>query len=154
MIWKICSIEEHLDEIKTLFAKNVDHKHADNYLKEPLFEYTKFARLGWDPHLVYYSAGVERPEYNGSIRVMTRHTRDRDHEFGSLNDDLRRGVQTLDSLTTTALEYGYTNIWMSREESPKILEYFCKHSKYHWKITFESMPHNKRIQQYVIRLQD
>lgn len=154
MIWKTCSIEPYLDEVKTLFAKNADHKHADNYLKEPLFEYTKFARLGWDPDLVYYSAGVERPEYNGSIRVMTRHTRDRDHNFGSWKDDLKRGVETLDELTSTALDNGYTNIWMSREESPKMLEYFQKNSKYNWEITFEPMPHNKRIEQYVIRLKD
>ena len=154
MIWKTCSIEPYLDEIKTLFSKNADHKHADNYLKEPLFEYTKFARLGWEPNLVYYSAGVERPEYNGSIRIMTRHTRDRDHNFGSLKDDLKRGVETLDNLAARALEEGYTNIWMSREESPKMLEYFCKHSKYTWKVTFEPMPHNARIEQYVIRIQD
>lgn len=154
MIWKTCSIEPHLDEIKKLFAKNENHKHADNYLKEPLFEYTKFARLGWDPSLVYYSAGVERPEYNGSIRVMTRHTRDRDHNFGSWKDDLKRGVETLDELASTALSKGYTNIWMSREESSKMLEYFQKHSKYTWNLSFEPMPHNKRIEQYVIRLKD
>lgn len=154
MIWKTCSIEPYLDEIKILFLKNADHKHADNYLKEPLFEYTKFARLGWDRKLVYYSAGVERPEYNGSIRIMTRHTRDRNYNFGSLKDDLNRGVETLDLLAHKSLEEGYTNIWMSREESPKMLEYFCKHSRYNWKITFEQMPHNTRIQQYVIRMQN
>ena len=154
MIWKTCSIEHHLDEIKELFSQNSAHKHADNYLKEPLFEYTKFARLGFAPNLVYYSAGVERPEYNGSIRIMTRHTRSRNHDFGSRKDDLKRGVGTLDSLAEEALSQGYTNIWMSREESPKMLEYFCKHSKYNWKITYEPMPHNKRIEQYVIRMFD
>ena len=154
MIWNTCSIEPYLTEIKELFAQNAEHKHADNYIKEPLFEYTKFARLGWDPKLVYYSAGVERPEYNGSIRIMTRHTRDRNHNFGSRKDDLKRGVETLDNLTVTALVKGYTNIWMSREESPKILEHFCKASAYSWSLTFEPMPHNKRIEQYVIRLKD
>lgn len=154
MIWKICSIEPYLQEIKFLFAKNKGHKHQDNYLVKPLFEYTKFARLGWDPQLVYYSAGVERPEYNGSIRVMTRHTRDRDHNFGTLKDDLNRGVETLDELTKTALHKGYTDIWMSREESPKMLEYFQKHSQFDWNITFEHMPQNKTNKQYVIRLKD
>lgn len=154
MIWKTCLIDNYLEEIKTLFAKNVDHRHADNYLKEPLFEHTKFARLGWDPHLVYYSAGVERPEYNGSIRIMTRHTRDRNHNFGGLKNDLNRGVETLDELASKAIEEGYNNIWMSREESPKILEHFCKNSKYKWKITYEPMPHNTKIKQYVIRLQN
>ena len=106
MIWKTCSIEHHLDEIKELFSQNSAHKHADNYLKEPLFEYTKFARLGFAPNLVYYSAGVERPEYNGSIRIMTRHTRSRNHDFGSRKDDLIRGVETLDILAEESLNKG------------------------------------------------
>ena len=61
---------------------------------------------------------------------MTRHTRSRNHDFGSRKDDLIRGVETLDILAEESLNKGYTNIWMSREESPKILEYFCKNSKY------------------------
>jgi len=150
MIWKTCSIEPYLSEIKELFSKNADHKHADNYSKWPLFEYTKFARLGWDPHLVYYSAGVERPEYNGSIRVMTRHTRDRTYDFGGWKKDLQRGVETLDNLTQTALNNGYKDVWMSREESPKILEYFCKNSNYNWSLTYEKIP-NIDSHQYIIR---
>ena len=152
MIWKISAIDEHINEIKTLFLQNVDHKHADNYIKYPLFEYTKFARMGWNDNkqLVYYSAGVERPEYNGSIRVMSRHTRDVNHNFGSWNNDLTRGTETLDLLTDTALSMGYTDIWFSREESSKMLEIFQKRSRYEWSINREELPIGGR--QWVLRL--
>lgn len=152
MFWKICPIESYLDDIKLLFSKNADNKHADNYLKEPLFEYTKFARLGFDPHLVYYSAGAERPQYNGSIRILTRHTRDRNYDWGSIPEDRNRGIETLDSLTDTALDYGYKHIWMSREESPKLLEYFCKHSKYNWKLEYKLVPATI-YEQYIITME-
>lgn len=75
MIWRLSEIDPYMDDIRALFAKNADHKHAQNYSEYPLFEYTKYARMGWDQgRMVYYSAGVERPEYNGSIRVICRHT--------------------------------------------------------------------------------
>ena len=100
MIWQLCEIEPHMADIRKLFAKNKNHKHAQNYSENPLFEYTKFARMGWDQgRMVYYSAGVERPEYNGSIRVISRHTRDRDYDFGGWRADLIRGTTTLDQLT-------------------------------------------------------
>ena len=141
MIWKISPIDDYINEIKTLFLQNINHKHADNYMKHPLFEHTKFARMGFDNgNLVYYSAAVERQEYNGSIRVMTRHTRDVDYDFGSWNDDLTRGTETLDLLTNKCLSMGYSNIWFSREESPKMLEIFQKRSVYKWSINYEKLP--------------
>ena len=71
MIWKLCKIDPYKDDIQQLFTKNVNHKHAQNYIQYPLFEYTKYARMGWDQgRMVYYSAGVERPEYKGSIREI------------------------------------------------------------------------------------
>ncbi len=152
MIWKLSPIDPYLDDIKKLFAQNADHKHADNYLKWPLFEHTKFARMGWndDNKLVYYSAGIERPEYNGSIRIMSRHTRDVNHNFGSWNDDLTRGTETLDLLTDKALDIGYKDIWFSREESSKMLEIFQKRSRYNWSINREELPIGGR--QWVLRL--
>ena len=40
--------------------------------------------MGYDnDKMIYYSAGMERPQYNGSIRIMSRHTRDREYDFGS-----------------------------------------------------------------------
>lgn len=152
MIWKISAIDDYIDEIKTLFLQNINHKHADNYIIYPLFEHTKFARMGWNDNkkLVYYSAGMERPEYNGSIRIMSRHTRDVNHDFGSWNDDLTRGTETLDLLTDTALDTGYTDIWFSREESPKMLEIFQKRSRYKWSINYETLPIGGT--QWVLRL--
>ena len=84
MKWHLESIDTHLTEIKQLFEKTAGHKHADNYSKWPLFEHTKFARMAYDPHMIYYSAGIERREYDGSIRIMSRHTRDRTYDFGGI----------------------------------------------------------------------
>jgi len=159
MIWKLCEIEPYMDDILKLFSKNANHKHAQNYSKYPLFEYTKFARMGWDQgRLVYYSAGVERPEYKNSIRIMSRHTRDRNYDFGGYRADLQRGLDTLDQLTERSCEQGYTDIWVSREESPELLEYFAKHSKYSWQVTYETIPGSENwltgVQhQYVLRTQ-
>ena len=150
MIWKLCPIEPYLNEIKKLFHSTKGHKHEDNYFKRPLFEYTMFARMGWDKKLVYYSAGVERPEYEGSIRIMTRHVRDRTYNFGSYKDDLQRGLTTLDTSTEYAKNLGYTNIWVSREESRKLLEYFSKHSLYDWNIIYEQLHYGGY--QHVMRL--
>ncbi len=152
MIWKLCPIELHIEEIKKLFNKTKGHKHQDNYIKWPLFEYTKFARMGWDKHLIYYSAGIERPEYNGSIRIMSRHTRDRSYNFGTYNDDLKRGLETLEQSTYYAKKLGYKNIWVSREESPKLLEYFSKHSQYDWKLNYEKLHYGGK--QYILRIND
>jgi len=139
-----------------LFSKNSDHKHAQNYLKYPLFEYTKFARMGWDEgRMVYYSAGIERPEYNNSIRIMSRHTRDRNYDFGGWKADLKRGLETLDYSTTLSKNLGYKNIWVSREESPELLEYFSKHSKFSWDISHEYIPGSENWKdnkkQYILR---
>jgi hypothetical protein len=159
MIWRLSEIEPYMDDIRALFAKNADHKHAQNYSEYPLFEYTKYARMGWDQgRMVYYSAGVERPEYNGSIRVICRHTRDRDYDFGGYRADLRRGLDTLDQLTQRGLELGYTDVWVSREESPELLEYFARNSKYTWRVAHEAMPGSENwdtgVQyQYVLRIQ-
>jgi hypothetical protein len=152
MNWYLGPIETKLDDIKDLFLKTKGHKHEKNYLKEPLFEYTKFARIGYDPHCIYYSAGIERPEYNGSIRIMSRHTRDRSYNFGSRADDLFRGLETLELSTEYALLQGYTNIWLSREESPNLFEYFAKRSKYDWSINYEQIP-GKTMYQYIMRLE-
>ena len=149
MIWKLCGISEYKKEIDILFEKNKYHKHADNYIKRPLFEWTSFARMGFDPHLIYYSAGIERHEYNGSIRIMSRHTRDTSHNFGGWKADLSRGLETLDLSAEMAMDLGYENIWVSREESPKILEYFKNNSKYKWDINYETLPIGGT--QYVLR---
>jgi len=150
MKWYLESIDKHVDSVKVLFAKTEGHKHADNYSKWPLFEHTKFARMAYDPNLIYYSAGIERPEYNGSIRIMSRHTRDRNYDFGGLKADLKRGLETLDESTKFALHLGYKNIWVSREENPKLLEYFQNESNYIWNITHEEIP--KGGLQWVLRL--
>jgi len=107
MKWLLEDINPHLNDIKELFKKTKGHKHESNYVQWPLFEHTKFSRMAYDPHLIYYSAGIERPEYNGSIRIMSRHTRDRDYNWGSMNDDLQRGNETLQQSTKYALELGY-----------------------------------------------
>ena len=140
MKWRLEEIDPHLEDIKELFAKTQGHKHADNYSKWPLFEHTKFARMAWDPHLIYYSAGIARPEYNGGIRIMSRHTRDRDYDWGTMQDDLQRGNSTLGFSTKTALDMGYKDIWVSREENPKLLKWFQEHSFYNWNITQEEIP--------------
>ena len=118
--WYLESIESHIIKIKELFTKNADHKLASNYLDMPLFEHTKFARMGYDDDkMIYYSAGIERPQYNGSIRIMSRHTRDRQYNFGSKSDDLTRGIETLEKSVVYAKSLGYKNIWCSRKR-------FCK----------------------------
>jgi len=153
MQWYLEPIEPHLDAIKLLFEKNAEHRHASNYLKFPLFEYTKFSRLGYDKKLVYYSAGIERPEYKGSIRIMSRHTRDRFYNFGGWKKDLKRGIDTLDLSTEHALNLGYKDIWVSREESPNILQHFKEHSAYSWKITYEKIPNITR-EQWILKLKN
>jgi len=152
MKWYIGPIDSHLDDIKEMFAKNNDHKHANNYLKWPLFQFTKFSRMAWDPQLIYYSAGIERPEYNGSIRIMSRHTRDRNYDFGGWRADLIRGTDTLDQSTNYALDLGYKDIWVSREESPELLYYFAKSSKHNWTVTKEDIPRGGV--QWVLRLEN
>ena len=138
--WKICTLSDYKDDIERLFAENQDHKHKDNYLKYPLFEYTEIARLGfYKDRLVYYSAAVERPEYNGSIRVMTRHTRSRLFNWDK-SEDIARGTETLDTLTDYALVLGYDDIWFSREESPAICKLMKKQSKHDWTIQQEEIP--------------
>lgn len=150
MKWRLEQIDPYLEDIKELFKKTEGHKHADNYSKWPLFEYTKFSRMGWDPHLVYYSAGIERPEYNGGIRIMSRHTRDRNYTWGSFSDDLNRGNDTLTQSTKLALDLGYKDIWISREENPKLLKWFQENNKYNWKLTREEIPRGGL--QWVLRL--
>lgn len=150
MQWFLGPIDNHLQDVKTLFSKTQGHKHADNYAKWPLFEHTKFSRMAWDPHLIYYSAGIERPEYNGSIRIMSRHTRDRSYNFGGFKADLQRGLETLDASTKYAIDLGYKDVWVSREENPKLLEYFQNESNYIWNITQEEIP--KGGVQWVLRL--
>jgi hypothetical protein len=148
--WTIDSIDRHLSSINPLFQSNADHKHASNYTQHPLFEHTKFARMGFDGmELVYYSAGIERPEYNGSIRIMSRHTRSRQFDFGGYKSDLIRGVETLDLSTEYALSIGYKDIWVSREESPQLLEYFAKASSYDWSVSYETLHYGGK--QYVLR---
>lgn len=152
MIWKLCTIDNYLDDINKLFIENKDHKHSANYLKYPLFKHTKFARMGWDKNkLVYYSAAASRPEYKGSIRVMTRHTRSRFYNFGSRKEDLNRGTETLDLLTSKALDLGYKDIWFSREESNAILKIMNKRSMYDWSINWEHVPAT-RMSQWILRL--
>ena len=85
----------------------------------PLFEHTKFARMGYDnDKMIYYSAGMER-SHNGSIRIMSRHTRDREYDFGFKSDDLARGLETLEKSVEYAQSLGYRDIWLSREFNPK-----------------------------------
>ena len=150
MNWYLEPIDSHIDNVRALFSKTQGHKHADNYSKWPLFEHTKFARMAYDVHMIYYSAGIERPEYNGSIRIMSRHTRDRDYNFGGYKKDLERGLETLDKSTKYALDLGYSDIWVSREENPKLLEYFKNKSIYNWTINYEEIP--KGGSQWVLRL--
>jgi len=151
MNWYLEPIEPHLDSIKELFQKNKDHRLANNYLEMPLFEHTKFARMGYhNGKMIYYSAGIERPEYNGSIRIMSRHTRDRSFDFGSKQDDLKRGLETLELSVEYAKELGYTDIWVSREFNSKLFEWFAQNSKYQWTINKELMHYGEY--QYIMRL--
>ncbi len=158
--WLLQPIENHVHDIKMLFELNRGHKHEENYIQRPLFEYTKFARMGWQSqyfyknrikwNLVYYSAGIERPEYNGGIRIMSRHTRDTSINWGSKSEELRRGLSTLGHLTKEALDMGYKDIWVSREENPALLKYFQSHSFYNWNLSHEDIP--KGGLQWVLRL--
>ena len=152
MKWYLEDINPYLHDIKQLFEKTKGHKHESNYVQWPLFEHTKFARMGWafeyhwknqkKWYMVYYSAGIERPEYNGSIRIMSRHTRDKKYfsYHSNWKEDLKRGNETLEQSTKHALELGYKDIWVSREENPKLLEWFQKHNSYNWKLTQEEIP--------------
>jgi hypothetical protein len=151
--WTIGPIEKHLPNIRELFSQNEDHRLAENYLIKPLFEHTRFARMGYsDNKMIYYSAGIERPEYNGSIRIMSRHTRDRNFDFGSKQDDLNRGLQTLELSVFYAQYLGYKDIWVSRESSPNLFYWFQKNSMYEWSVGKELL-HNG-TNQYVMRLQN
>ena len=150
MIWKISTIKPYINDIKILFQQNNNHKHAKNYLVKPLFEHTVFARMGWDKNrLVYYSAAIQRPEYGDSIRIMSRHTRCTKYNFGGYKKDLKRGLDTLDQLTETAMNFGYEDIWVSREESPNLLKHFAKNSKHFWSLKKEKLHYGG--EQYVIR---
>ncbi len=160
MKWVLGPIDDHIQDIQRLFEENRGHKHEDNYILRPLFEYTKFSRMGWDHgRMVYYSAGIERPEYNGGIRIMSRHTRIRtilindkitDYNWGSTSQDLNRGNATLTQSTKAALDLGYKDIWISREENPSLLKWFQKNSPYDWNITHQEIP--KGGLQWVLRL--
>ncbi len=150
-------IDNHLNNIEVLFNKNKGHKHEDNYLKWPLFKETVFARIGYNDNIaVYYSAGIARSEYNGGIRIMSRHTRDRTYNFGSKRDDLNRGLTTLDQSTQYALELGYSDIWLSREESPYLLNYFSNNSTFKWEILQADIKYYKNLTgvQWVMRLKN
>lgn len=141
LVLKIDDIAPHMSEIERLFNTTIGHRHEKNYIADPLFEYTKFAMMGFDKNkLVYYSAAIERPEYNGSIRIMSRHVRDKEYDFGGRSRDLKRGINTLDVSTEIAINRGYEDIWVSREENPKLLNYFKKHSRYDWTVQLETLP--------------
>ena len=83
---------------------------------------------------------------------MSSHTRDRSYNFGTYNDDLKRGLETLEQSTYYAKKLGYKNIWVSREESSKLLEYFSNHSKYNWTLNYEKLHYGGK--QYVMRIND
>ena len=142
MIWVLDKVDKYIPYIQELFEKNRGHKHEDNYLKKPLFAFTKFSRMGFDDemNMIYYSAAIERPEYNGSIKIMSRHTRDRQYDFGGWEADLTRGTKTLDLSTEKCLDMGYKDIWFSREESPVICKLMSKKSKYDWTVQQEELP--------------
>ena len=92
---------------------------------------------------------IERT-YTRGIRIMSRHTRDTTYDFGGHKADLKRGLDTLDESTAYALTLGYSDIWVSREENPKLLEYFASVSNFDWNITHEDIP--KGGWQWVLRL--
>ena len=155
--WYLGPIENYLPQIKDLFKQNTNHKHADNYTKWTLFDQTKFSRIGFvSGKAIYYSAGIERPQYNGGIRIMSRHTRSLSYDFGDWRADLERGLDTLDQSTKYALALGYKDIWLSREESPKLFEYFVKNSNYNWNIEKEEIVYYKDVTgtQWVMRLKN
>jgi hypothetical protein len=163
-IYKISTIKNYNHDIQELFWKNKEHKHWKNYIAKPLFEWTIFARMGWDFeyrwknqklwHMIYYSAAIELPEYNGSIRIMSRHTRDKKYfsYHSNWKADLIRGTETLDLLTEKSLDYGYKNIWVSREENANLLKYFKNHSKYNWDISYEEISENNK--QHILRFKN
>ena len=142
VLWIVEPIDDYLEDIKRLFSNNHNHKHSANYLQYPLFQYTKFARMGWiGKDLVYYSAAVERPEYNGSIRIMSRHTRNSKVFYYQSKYSARvLGTETLDTLAKEAIRYGYKDVWTSREESPLALNIIKEHSKYYWKVEYKLLP--------------
>ena len=67
-----------------------------------------------------------------------------------MKDDLQRGNETLEQSTKYALDLGYKDIWVSREENPKLLEWFQEHNSYNWKLTQEEIPRGGL--QWVLRL--
>ena len=69
MKWHLESIDTHLPEIKRLFEKTAGHKHADNYSKWPLFEHTKFARMAYDPHMIYHKLHFELLQSYGKLHL-------------------------------------------------------------------------------------
>ena len=85
------------------------------------------------------------------LRIMSRHTRDREYDFGSKSNDLARGLETLEKSVEYAQSLGYKDIWLSREFNPKLFEYFAKKSKYKWTVTHEMMHYGEK--QYIMRLQ-
>lgn len=151
LVLTIREIDNHIHDIQRLFATTKGHRHEKNYVENPLFEHTKFAMMGWhEGTLVYYSAGIERPEYNGSIRIMSRHVRHTEYDFGGRAKDLKRGLNTLDLSTEYAINKGYKDIWVSREENPNLLYYFQKHSKYDWSVQHEKLHYGGY--QWILRL--
>ena len=81
---------------------------------------------------------------------MSRHTRDRNYDWGSMKDDLVRGNSTLEQSTKFALDMGYKDIWVSREENPKLLEWFQQNNFYNWTLKQEDIPMGGL--QWVLRL--
>lgn len=149
--WTIGPIDSHVDAIKILFEENIGHRHEYNYIHNPLFDHTKFSYMGWiDTKLVYYTAGIEIPEFNGSIRIMSRHTRSRKVDWGTTSDDLDRGLKALDTSVHHAIGLGYKEVWVCREENPKILQYLSRQSNYNWDIQYEKLYYGGY--QYVMRL--
>ena len=65
--------------------------------------------------------------------------------------DRDRGTETLDLLTSKALDLGYKDIWFSREESNAILKIMNKRSMYDWSINWEHVPAT-RMSQWILRL--
>lgn len=140
--WYIGPIEKYTKQINELFYQNKNHKLWQNYLieKNKLFEHTMFARIGFvNNKVIYYSAGIKRPQYNNSIRIMSRHTRSRTYNFGTKKQDLARGLETLDSSVEYAQNLSYTNIWVSREFNNNLLKWFKKNSKFNWTLSYEKM---------------
>ena len=151
--WYLGNIDPYIDQIKQLFEENANHKHADNYLVRPLFDETVFARLGFcveTNQLVYYSAGLARMQYMGGIRIMSRHTRKREFDWGDLKTNFRRGVETLDESTKHSLELGYKDVFFSREEGHMFVKHLQRYSQYLWNVAHEEMHYGGK--QWVLRL--